>query len=536
MKRLRRVFGANSLPKVIILVDPARNMKHQKTGEVTPALTFMPRALEWEAYDDERRWQFPEPSETYLDPPPPHVSKGELRKRKKEITKQKIRSKGGRLRGKLKKDGTGKDGGEDARAPKPEEEIESSSASDSEYDDDYQKELRADYGDPRPYTRHRDYARKYAWSTFELLHQGLADISTAEMLQGGSAIPPLITRLCLDDLWQLLAEMRLGLDQVDNDLGADLHLHLLENLGTKTRLNVVWMRSTLREIHEWARHLLAAPPAVSHSEDMRGELAALVDEVEALRARTESTSGLLASFVGLSQSSLVIDQTSGVNKLTELAFFFVPLSFITSVFSMQVLEFTTAPPPIWAWGVSLSVVFLICYLLRISLRSPSVRLFAMRCRVTMLNRFTSSQARSPSRRLNSVGNIAIARFLVFFVTVCSFIIGLLCLVMALLFLVFAGIWLGAAATALYFIITRWPETGVLIPCFLALVLAAGGLWASWYWREEILILAERWMVQSSEWLKDALPADWTIDRVDDEDLAKEGIKTYARQAIVLASS
>lgn len=54
--------------------------------------------------------------------------------------------------------------------------------------------------------------------------------------------------------------------------------------------------------------------------------------------------------MGLAQSSLVIDQTPGINKLTELVFSFVPVSFITSVFSKQVAELTSTPPRIWAWG------------------------------------------------------------------------------------------------------------------------------------------------------------------------------------------
>ncbi|KAH8894313.1 hypothetical protein GQ53DRAFT_717040 [Thozetella sp. PMI_491] len=509
---------------IIILVDPQRSMKQSKTGETTPSLTFMPRALEWEAYDDERRWQFPEPSETYLDPPPPTLSKKDRRKQEKEAERQKPKNNRNMRRRKSKGRDTEK--GEDS---------ESLPTSDSEYDKEYEDSLRTMYQNPKPYTRHRDYARKYAWSTFELLQRGLTGISTAEMLQGGPIIPPLVTRMCLDDLWQLLAEMRMGLDRVDNDLGASLSDHLLENSGTKTRQNVVWMRSTLRDIHDWAKNMTAAPAAVSYSEDASEEITTLVEEVEVLQARVESTSNLLMSFTGLAQSSLVIDQTSGVNKLTELAFFFVPISFITSVFSMQVVEFSTATPSIWVWGVCLVLVFLASYLVRITLRSPTVRVLAMRCRVTILNRFTSSN--SSARRLNSVGNTAVAKFLVLFFVALSFTIGLLCLAVAFMFLVFAGIWLAAAGTALYFIITRWPEPSALVPGFISLLLAAGGVWASWCWRAEINALVESWVMRGVSWLRDdALPASWVIDRVEDEDLAKEGINTYARQAIVLTTS
>jgi hypothetical protein len=493
----------------------------------------MPRALEWEAYDNERRWMYPEPGETFLDPPPPPVLKKDVKMQKKETAKRRLKDGKVKLRGKLGKDAAAEGHDKDGQVSNPEDKPESSFTSDSEYSQDYDDELRAEYKNPKEYVRFRDFARKYAWSTFELLQHGLTRISTAEMLEGESVIPPLLTRVCLDDLWQLLAEMRLGLDHIDTDLSGDWHLLL--SVGAKMHQNVqnvVWMRSSLREIYEWAKHM-ASVPKLKHPEEISDELATVIQEVEVLQARTDSTTNLLGSLTGLAQSSLVIDQTSGINKLTELAFFFVPLSFITAVFSMQVLEFSTAPPPIWVWGLTLSVVFLIVYLVRITLRSPSVRSFANTCRATILNRFTPSSA---SRQLNSIGNIAIAKFLLFFTLICCYFIGLVCLALTLFFLIFGGLWVGAAATALYFVITRWPEPAVLVPGFVSLVLAAVGLWASWHWREVFNKVAEDWMLTSTYWLKGALPSGWTMDRVDDEDLAKEGINTYARQAIVLATS
>ena len=38
-----------------------------------------------------------------------------------------------------------------------------------------------------------------------------------------------------------------------------------------------------------------------------------------------------------------------------------------------------------------------------------------------------------------------------------------------------------------------------------------------------------------EWIKWVFPSKWTLDTVDDEDLAQEGVNTYARQALVLAT-
>jgi Mg2+ and Co2+ transporter CorA len=84
---------------------------------------------------------------------------------------------------------------------------------------------------------------------------------------------------------------------------------------------------------------------------------------------------------------LVINQTSGINKLTELAFFFIPLSFVTSIFSIQVLEITESPPALRTWGVAILSVSIVTYTIRTMVRSPSVRVLAMQCRLTIMNRF-----------------------------------------------------------------------------------------------------------------------------------------------------
>lgn len=63
-------------------------MTHDKTKEVTPSLTFMPRAMEFESYTEEELWRTAHPDETYLDPPPPARSKKQIKADKKEARKQ----------------------------------------------------------------------------------------------------------------------------------------------------------------------------------------------------------------------------------------------------------------------------------------------------------------------------------------------------------------------------------------------------------------------------------------------------------------
>ncbi|KAH8736357.1 hypothetical protein BGZ61DRAFT_527317 [Ilyonectria robusta] len=521
---------------IILLFDPTRRMRNGTTKEETPSLTFMPRAMEFESYTDEELWRTPDFDETYLDPPPPPLSKDELRQKKKEARRERLKEKKAKLRRRLaRRDSDDPNEGESEEASNGYE-SESSYTSDSEYDEEYQKKLRLNYNSPLPYVRHRDFARKYSLSTFDLVYRYISRIPTSQLCEDDSAIPSILTRVSLDDHWQLLTELRQVIDQVDADLGADLHVHLVESYGVMTRQNVAWIRSTLQELLEWVGHSQTHSKRLSRPEEVDEELEALAEDLRSLQARADQTLNFLVASTGISQSSLVIDQTSGINKITELAFFFVPLSFITSVFSMQVLELTDAPPHMWTWGVALAVAFLATYIIRSILRSPSVRIFAMHCRVLMLNRFTTSQARSPSRRLNSVGNRAIIQFIWFFTLLISSSLSLILLFYIASFMVYLGIWLGVWGTALYFIIMRWPEPGVLAPCIISILLAAGGMALTWYWAEDINDKAEAWVYRGLRWITQILPTRWVSAAVDDDDLATEGVQTYADQRILLATA
>ncbi|SCO43681.1 uncharacterized protein FFNC_09310 [Fusarium fujikuroi] len=509
--------------KTIILVfDPPRTMQHDKTKETTPSLTFMPRAMEFESYTDEELWRVADPDETYLDPPPPTFSKKQLKKDKKEARRRRAQARRNKHEQSIAVNEKGND-------------TASEYSSDSEFDEEYRESLRKAYKHRQQLLRDRDFARKYSLSTFDLVYRYISKIPTSTLNQDDSMIPSILTRLPFDDTWQLLAELRLMQDHVDADLGADLHIHLLEAAGTMTRQNVAWIRSTLQELSEWIGHIRKSKNILNLPEELEGEMAELTTELQSLQSRSEQTLNLLVASTGIAQSSLVIDQTSGINKLTELAFFFIPLSFITSVFSMQVAELTESPPKMWTWGLSLGLVFLITYLIRSFVRSPSVRLSAMRVRVTMLNRFTP-KSRSASHRLNSVGNRAIAGYIFFFLIRCLFVLIILTFLLLFIFLVHLGIWAGAAGTAIYFIVTRWPEPAVLAPCFIAIVLAGIGFYATCCWTADIQAFWEKWSIEVAEMLMNMLPEKWRFDRVEDEDLADEGVKTYARQAIFFAST
>ncbi|EJP70208.1 uncharacterized protein BBA_01077 [Beauveria bassiana ARSEF 2860] len=523
--------------------DPSTDAALTPSKELIPSLTFMPRAMEIESYSEEELWRSAGPEETYLDPPPPPLTNKQIKAQKKEITKQNLKKKRDSLRNRFRRRRIDFDASLDEEsAEQDQSDSESSYTSDDDYDDDYEKQLREEYENPKPYSRDRAFARKYSLSTQELVLRRLRTLSTAEITKddgdGDALVSSLLTSIVLDDFWRLLAEMRAELDHLDGDFSGSLFSQLVESFGNSVRQNLSWLRCSLQELSEWAVHLqTSSAKAASSSSDaaIAEELEMLIQDVQALQRRAESTLNVLASSMGLSQSSLVIDQTSGINKLTELAFFFVPLSFITSVFSMQVKELTSAPPRMWTWGLALSLVFLATYLMRILLRSPSVRIGILHCRATIINRFSSSKSSSAEQRLNTVGSRAVAKFIFYFACIIVIYMGLAALAIAFLLVVYLGLWLGAAGAALYFIVTKWPDPAVLAPCFVALPVAAAGLWVSWLWADETTEWTTDVMMKVADGLAAKFPEKWRLDSVDDEDLSREGVNTYARQAITLAT-
>lgn len=69
----------------------------------------------------------------------------------------------------------------------------------------------------------------------------------------------------------------------------------------------------------------------------------LIKRAKNLTRRSEVGSGILVSQVGVLESSKPITQAEQVNKLTRLALVFIPMSFVASLFGMNVSQFQPNP-------------------------------------------------------------------------------------------------------------------------------------------------------------------------------------------------
>jgi Mg2+ and Co2+ transporter CorA len=92
------------------------------------------------------------------------------------------------------------------------------------------------------------------------------------------------------------------------------------------------------------------------------------ENITQMSDRLQRTSMLLTSNMGLLDSRRSISEAQAVSRLTELAFVFVPLSFATSVFGMQVKPLAD-PVPLRSFFIVAIVVTTFAYLMRATMRS-----------------------------------------------------------------------------------------------------------------------------------------------------------------------
>lgn len=98
-------------------------------------------------------------------------------------------------------------------------------------------------------------------------------------------------------------------------------------------------------------------------------LAQLDQRIVSLRRRTESSDKSLLTTMSLVESKRGIAEAESVTKLTELAFFFIPLTFSASIFSMQVKELNASVTPISAFVILAVCITLVSYAVRLAVRS-----------------------------------------------------------------------------------------------------------------------------------------------------------------------
>ena len=146
---------------------------------------------------------------------------------------------------------------------------------------------------------------------------------------------------------------------------------LLERFGVELRALEMSLRNTAKFIETiTAAHELGYQEEQNNTPNaMNGLLEQGVAEIVRLQQRTSSSYQSLMTNMSIVESKRGIAEAEGVSKLTELAFFFIPLTFSASIFSMQVKELQNANISVSTFITLAVVVTLLSYALRLFIRS-----------------------------------------------------------------------------------------------------------------------------------------------------------------------
>ncbi|KAJ5981769.1 Mg2+ transporter protein CorA-like/Zinc transport protein ZntB [Penicillium canescens] len=203
-----------------------------------------------------------------------------------------------------------------------------------------------------------------------------SEICGALGMNGGplSLAKPLL-RIVRQDTLTLLRQLQQVLDEIEieilDDTKMEDRLGLWRQVISRAQRELPELKSSMEPFIEFLIkvHPLNSPMEVAA---IRSEVTQGFDElwknIDHMLDRLQGISASLTSNMGLLDSRRSIDEAHAVARLTELAFIFVPLSFASSVFGMQIEPFAN-PVPIRNFFVVAIIVTSFAYLMRMTMRS-----------------------------------------------------------------------------------------------------------------------------------------------------------------------
>jgi Mg2+ and Co2+ transporter CorA len=165
-----------------------------------------------------------------------------------------------------------------------------------------------------------------------------------------STILNIITKMILDDTVTVLSRLNEALDEMDLSMADDEILR--KSLRDWRNRFGRWRKGLLRQRASLAyvRRVLGLYSTSSSSQfgagkssstpsrqNTENELLSLEDELEATQKRIDGTFQALMSTMSIIESQEAIAQAETVSKLTYLAFFFIPPTFVTGIFGMNIV-------------------------------------------------------------------------------------------------------------------------------------------------------------------------------------------------------
>jgi hypothetical protein len=225
-------------------------------------------------------------------------------------------------------------------------------------------------------------------STAEDLLQGLPTSTTAANEGVGleGALEPLF-RIIYQDSTSLLKLLHNSLDAINMDILDDVkmedRLSMWRQLITRAQLELPELKHSAAQFLSFVQSLDAedVQPALRDPENglkkTRGHsitevTQSLCRQIDNMMQRLQTASSSLTSNMALLDSRRSIAEAQAVTKLTELAFFFIPLGFAATLFGMQIEQFENRAP-LWVFVVIGLGFVAASYLVRLIIRSTWLR-------------------------------------------------------------------------------------------------------------------------------------------------------------------
>lgn len=180
----------------------------------------------------------------------------------------------------------------------------------------------------------------------------------------------------VDALFELIRHDTMTLLQVLQPLLEEMETDVLDDTKMEDRLPL-WRQligqaqKELPEIKSSTRSVLVffnIDLDTDSDQDIKKDVSDLFQEIDRMLTRLQRASNSLTSNMGLLESRRSIDEAHAVTRLTELAFLFIPLSFSSSIFGMQVEQFKDNVP-ISKFFLVAVIVTAFAYLVRLAMRS-----------------------------------------------------------------------------------------------------------------------------------------------------------------------
>ena len=159
-------------------------------------------------------------------------------------------------------------------------------------------------------------------------------------------IQKIIARMMVTNATEVLTSLHDALDNIDVSLSKDdilrSSLHVWRERFGLWRQDLLHSRVSARDMLQTFKQQKLCPtcaPQLSSNTNPKYEveLAGLIADFDETLARLNSTFQAVMSTMSIVESQKAISEAETVSKLTSLAFFFIPLSFIASLFGMNLV-------------------------------------------------------------------------------------------------------------------------------------------------------------------------------------------------------